>query len=61
MLIMSDIDTDAPSPSIHAVAIDATRNETSDKGIDDVGKIDRSVDESSPLKRSDIGDDQAVH
>jgi hypothetical protein len=52
--------TDTPSPTIGTVTIDTTGNETSDEGIDDVGKIDRSVDESSPLKRSDIGNDQAV-
>jgi hypothetical protein len=57
---MRSMSTDTPSPTIGTVTIDTTGNETSDKGIDDVGKIDRSVDESSPLKRSDIGNDQAV-
>jgi hypothetical protein len=41
--------THTPSPSIGTVPVDTTGDETSDKGIDDVGKIDRSVDESSPL------------
>jgi hypothetical protein len=52
--------TYTPSPSIGTVSIDTTSDETSDKGVDDVGKIDRSVDKCSPLKRSDVGNDQAV-
>jgi hypothetical protein len=52
--------TYTPSPSIGTVSIDTTSDETSNKGIDDVGKIDCSVDECSPLKGSDIGNDQTV-
>ena len=52
--------TYTPSPSIGTVSIDTTSDETSDKSIDDVRKIDRSVDESSPLKGSDVGNNQTV-
>jgi hypothetical protein len=52
--------TCTPSPSIGTVAVDATGDEASNKGVDDVWKIDSSIDESSPLQRGDIGNDQTV-
>lgn len=52
--------TYTPPPAIGTITVDTTGNETSDKGVDDVGKVNRSVYESSPLKGSDIGNDQTV-
>jgi hypothetical protein len=49
-----------PSPAILAVTVDPTGNETTDEGIDNVRKVDRSVDESSPLERGDVGNNQTI-
>ena len=36
-------------------------DESTDEGVDHIRQIDSTVNECSPLKRGDVGDDKTVH